>query len=593
MRLREERGSSLLMVLFLILLLTMLGLAVMGAAIGGAQRTQTRQNDVQSLHLAEKTLDETIAYITATLDGQVDISNAELDSRIDTFLSDLKDNLNGLSTRTKLVGGSSRITDITYTRDDVGTGNKLLINYVLTLTAEAEVNGVIRKLSQEVIIDTFPDFLKYAIGSQSNLTINGAPSIDGNLYAGKQFRISNTAVYTYKNNPNLSTSSKFPKLLNGAAYIQSLSEWRYSQDGEQFKIEDEAPAQMNATIQKILGISMDQVKIRNNREFVEINVHDSFIDKVTEAIGSDGDRVAVKDNIAAGKLSEFLSTHYSGRFVSITPDDLVKPEEPIKPEEPSDMTPEERTLYESKVAIYDQQMIVYEQEMDLYRQHMNEVNKPVKSTVYKGNLVLDGMELQGITYESTRNWFIVDGDLTIDHLDGGFIPIRANMLVTGNVLIRGEAEFDATVFVLGQGGIQPVSGYSTVLEDATIKGRGGSELVLISKGGILINRLEAFQSTPTELKAFFYTDQKAELYGVGSVFSLKGGFFAKGDLTINAVLGETKENSGGDRLDFDPYGNGSKPRFQVEYNQEVFEHQNIGLPRVNQINVRVGKMEMK
>lgn len=50
----NERGSALVLVMFVALLLTILGVAVLGATMGGAQRTETRENDVQSLHLAQR-----------------------------------------------------------------------------------------------------------------------------------------------------------------------------------------------------------------------------------------------------------------------------------------------------------------------------------------------------------------------------------------------------------------------------------------------------------------------------------------------------------------------------------------------------------
>lgn len=88
-RLKEERGSALVLVMFILLLLTILGLSVLSATIGGAQRTETRKNDVQSLHLAEKTLDEAVAYITSSLnkkiESNIDMSQEDLDQAIKNF----------------------------------------------------------------------------------------------------------------------------------------------------------------------------------------------------------------------------------------------------------------------------------------------------------------------------------------------------------------------------------------------------------------------------------------------------------------------------------------------------------------------------
>lgn len=579
---RDERGSALVMVLFLILILTILGMAVLGAAIGGAQRTETRESDVQSLHLAEKSLEGAIASITAQLSGKVDNNQKGLDAAIQSYLDGIRPE--DFVTGTALEAANGKITDISYAREG---GVNDFVQYILTIKAEAEVNGVVRRLQQQVIIDTYPDFLKYALGTEGDLEMNGSPLIEGNLYAGNKLWVSDTAQYNY-NGPS-STKSQFPKL-KGEAHIQSLSDWLYSRNDSIYQRVDESgdSAQISNLVQDIMGISMDKVKIKSQREFVEVNVRESFVDKVAEAVGDSLDRATIASKLNSGELGKHLGDRYPSTFVFLEADQFIKPD---KPAEPMDDSPEELERYEQEMAEYDFKM-------EEYRRHVKELTLPLKSTVYNGDLTLDGIEFTGVEYsEGVKNskdpshWFIVDGDLTIDNLGGVPISIRANMLVTGHVLIRGDANFDATIFSLGTKGAEPEPGYSTVLQDASVGGLGGKELVMISAGAILINRVDAFQLTPKVLKAFFYTDEDAELYGVGSAFSLYGGFFAKKTLTINAVVGEVAGSTGG--LSFNPSGNNSKPRFQVEYNPAVFDNQKIGLPRVNQINVRVGKLSIE
>lgn len=53
-RLASQQGSVLVLVMFIVLLLTILGVGVLSATVGGAKRAETRENDVQSLHLAQK-----------------------------------------------------------------------------------------------------------------------------------------------------------------------------------------------------------------------------------------------------------------------------------------------------------------------------------------------------------------------------------------------------------------------------------------------------------------------------------------------------------------------------------------------------------
>lgn len=166
--------------------------------------------------------------------------------------------------------------------------------------------------------------------------------------------------------------------------------------------------------------------------------------------------------------------------------------------------------------------------------------------------------------------------------------MRANILVTGKVEIRGEVEFDSTIYVL-KDSTKDIEDFTTIVEDASIKGLNNKELVLISQGQILINRLAAFDNNePKPLAAFFYTDSDAKLYGVGSIFSLSGGFFAKGDLTINAVRGIATGNNLGINIQ-----SNNLIRFKAIYNDQIFTDQKAGLPRVKAINIRVEELKLE
>ncbi|MDQ0192158.1 hypothetical protein [Paenibacillus wynnii] len=577
-RFTEERGSALVLVMFIVLLLTILGLSVLSAAVGGAQRTETRKNDVQSLHLAEKTLDEAVAYITASLnkkiDEKVDFSQTDLDDEIANFLQSLQDESNGLLVSTDLLqtDGAAAVGKIINV-DSVRTGSSQAgqsVSYRVTLTAEAEVNGVTRTLSQTVVIDTFPDFLKYTLGSESNLTINGAPYIQGNIYAGDTLTISDTARYTYKTIDHTFLSKPFELL--GEAHVQSLNKLVYQEQGKQPLTADK----LTSTTLMAGKILPENVKIKSHRSFVEVNVESSFIDKVAEAVGGGANRKQISDSLKSGSLASYLIGNYPSIF-----DHSTLPSKP-DPGDTSEHGQELQNEYNAAVLLLTQ---------------------PSKSVIYEGDLTLDGTELRGITYTqsaknstSPRNWYIIDGDLIINNYGNATpIQVRANILVTGKVEIRGKVEFDSTIFALRSSSAHSTEDYTTIVEDASIQGMNGKELVLISQGRILINRLAAFNnftnddvSAPLPLDAFFYTDSDAKLYGVGSIFSLSGGFFAKGDLTINAVRGSSVEGAG----DITITPDNNIIRFRASYNDQIFNDQKAGLPRVRTVNIRVENLKL-
>ncbi|WIV18209.1 hypothetical protein QPK24_17635 [Paenibacillus polygoni] len=550
-----EHGSALVLVMFIALLLTILGTAVLSAAVGGAQRAETRENDVQSLHLAEKTLEEVIAGITSNLQSivtkSIDGTQEKLERDVDLYLSGLEQgSYKDLMTSTELTNATGKLLQLDYKKVSY---QQQAAAYHVTLTVEAEVNGVQRELTQEVIYDTYPDFLKYTLGSENDLTINGSPYIQGNIYAGNNLRIGDKAKYYYQSR-DVQTLFSSPLQLDGEAHIQSLKQVLYTLNDTTKSAEEWLSE--GASSQFI--IPEKQLRVRNHRKFVQLNVRESFVDKVIESLKNSAiDRSLIRKHINNHTLGEFLRNY---PVLYDAPDQI-----PTKPGIPEQSDKPE-----------DQHAWAY------YRNQIERFTKPDKSFIYHGDLTYDGVELGGIEYESkSDHWFVVDGDLTINNYKDTPIMIKANMLVTGKLQIRGNVQLDSTIYVLGPSGGE---GYATLVEDAAISGSG----VVMSEGAVLINRLDAFQSKTEVIQAFFYTDSTAELYGVGSILSLSGGFFAKGDLTVNAVRGETFAGNG--VIQITPGTN--LVRFSARYNEEVYKQQQKGLPRVNQMSVQVGPIKL-
>lgn len=257
-RLASQQGSVLVLVMFIVLLLTILGVGVLSATVGGAKRAETRENDVQSLHLAQKKIDEVIAYMTQKLNQMlqqgIDRPQNELNSDIQQFLKKLQDQASGFRSLTSINGAANRITSITLD-ESASSGSQ----YAVVIQASADVNGISRNLEQRVTVTTFPDFLNYSLGSEGDVILNGAPFIKGNLYAGGQLKLSPLAFYMH-NGRELNQPTLYP-LLEGEAHIQSLNEIQYwnggsyvdvPTGGEQYKLVNERVKQTyeNSLIKK-------------------------------------------------------------------------------------------------------------------------------------------------------------------------------------------------------------------------------------------------------------------------------------------------------------------------------------------------------
>ncbi|MNU56414.1 hypothetical protein D3C71_455110 [compost metagenome] len=587
-RVQEERGSALVMVLFIVLVLTILGMGVLSATLGGARRTETRESDVQSLHLAQKSIDEAVAALTTGLEQYDDIRPEDLVTTINAVLSKINPENKPVSTGLNdngVASANARILNIEY----LGSTGPLNTNYNLLITVEAEVNGVMRKLKQEVTIDTYPDFLKYAMGSESNVIFNGAPYVRGNIYAGDKLMLSNVADYTFNNKEGHQPTTGYSMIdplngLNSEITVQSLNSLVYRNGGHEVPYQ-ELDINNTGLVGQVLGTNVrpQDIKIKDHKKFVQINVNESIVDKVVEAIKGVGNTDELTRQDIRSHLPDLVSqliSQYAARFeVMETPVDGIEPSYPLDPSDPVKMGE-----YQKALAEYNAQHALYVKTLDDQRSKMSSMSR---SAIFKGGLKIDGNLYSTLTYKpeekNSGRWFIVDGDLNIDNSAGTeAMNIRGNIIVTGNVKISGKVNMDSTMFVMGQ----------TVVQDAAISGLGGKELVLISRGEILVTRFDSFQNAaPQTLDAFFYTDSTAELYGVGSAFWLNGGFFAKGDLTVNAVVGSAVKQT--DHIEFDEHGAGELKRFNVTYNPQVFEDQKLSLPRVQKVNIRLGELTLQ
>ncbi|SDF21731.1 hypothetical protein SAMN04488542_10777 [Fontibacillus panacisegetis] len=576
---RNERGYALVLVMFMVVIFLILATAVMGAALGGANRTEKAEDNVQSLHLAEKTLDEAVAYLVAQYDGK---AMRPVDLAIDmrqTKLDELKNKI----TNTKLNSAGGKLISIEplpLAADHT--------SYSVKLTAEAIVNETRRTLQQEVIISSYPEFLNYAFGSEKDVIINGAVySPKGSVYAGNELKIDNWADYKYFTIDKW-IKAAYPRLDlkdDNKVFVQSLDAIKvHNLTGVTPRGREEGDytsylRSSNPLIEDLLGISKNQIQIRSNKKFVSINVEETFIDKATEATGIDTARSEIKNAIDSGNYTAF-----SDKLVSYGVTKMNAP--PVKPTPPLDLNDTNAmNEYLSKKADYDN--------------YIAQFKNITGSKLFDGDLELDGIEYKALEFTnnaqqgvngSSVKWFIVNGDLKIMNYNPNLnekLTIKGNILVTGDVTISGNVLVDATIYTLGE----------TTLQDAIIRGMGDDrkQLMMISKGKIFINRVDApsnhgsySSSNPNTLDAFFYTDDTAELYGVGSIFWLNGGFFSKGTLTINAVRGDV-EDTGSD-FNFhitEAERDKDKSRFVIEYNDQFFENQSAALPRVEKLSVQV------
>lgn len=607
--LREERGSAFLLVLFMILLFMMLGVAVLGATIGGAKRTLKAEDNVQTLHLADKAISEAVASVMVNFNNR-SIEPNELKDKLEYFVKEYNDYAKNQVSSSELNGAKAPqyralsicihginpdvLNDSKYCGSDTVTSSSET-DRMLRITAEAEVNESKRILVQDVKLNTYPDFLNYAVGSEGNVDINGAAYFKGNLYAGLNLRIWDRAQYYLNGNifPNAVESqfiyvdpedpeSQSTDQAKGVIRVQSSGNVYYNDNptnnDSDYKHLLSSPDISNEAFHE-LG---DKLELTDTSKFISINVGQSFVDKVYASLGLD-------------VYNEIIHTSFRNEYKKGGAEALINAAKNYYPSTDIKKMPSRRNANGSENTEYDNQV----------KELSDQLGSLSNSTIFEEDLQI-GDELKSIyfTDKDADKWLIVDGDLTVQNFDAAkALALRGNILVTGRILLNGKIDMDSTMLILGGN-----SGEKNEIVDAEIHGltiagqRKG--LVLMAAGPIDIYRVDSFtplgdgydRDDPKTLEAFFYTDKKAELYGVGSLFWIHGGFFAKEGVTINAVLGNTTKAANATDLTFTNQTGSERQndaRFVIDYDQNVFMSQTSALPRVDTIRVELKKKELK
>lgn len=213
------------------------------------------------------------------------------------------------------------------------------------------------------------------------------------------------------------------------------------------------------------------------------------------------------------------------------------------------------------------------------------------------SLLLSNDNINLYAKESTDNALYLDGSLFSE----GDVTIQGDD-EEGNDEENDTLSLDGTMYAKGK----------TNISNLSIRGWQDGQLVSLSKESLLITRINEFQNfgdsdepdggpyVPQSddviqpLKGFFYTDKDvvtdgsppaADLYGVGSLFFVEGGLFAKGDFLINAVRGETDGFDIKSAVPSEGMQEDHFSRFIVNYDRNILLGQLDYLPKVEHLSL--------
>ncbi|EPE62814.1 hypothetical protein L479_00771 [Exiguobacterium sp. S17] len=408
----------------------------------------------------------------------------------------------------------------------------LQVNVVASRQTNPEQPLLSVEYTQDLYLTALPAFLYYVLGSDEQLTVNGMPTVKGNVFSGGPLAFDRTANYQLNGNDEQlenSASSRFH--LDGRIDLTNPADCQFCSQPNYFTTGNDVANELPD-----FGPAASQ--------FSAFQYDYSII--------------------------EFLNRRLDTKLPYTNSVDATVFEAPT--------IPKTDDVFEiDKVITDDGSQIIERPSPYLNKAAYDRLTESTIITL-PDELTNNQMYITESIKKSDRP-LLFDGDLVIDSLT--HLSIERPLIVRGDLKIQGTVSFESTVYVLGD----------TIIDRANIQpltADGLNSLILLSKGKILLNRINEFKAESTVLQAFLYSDSldKTQVYAVGSDLQIKGGLYSKGPLELSVFRGRFSES---DQLSaeqyFDSHIQEHRPeysRLQLTYNDAVFNQLNT-LPVTNQL----------
>ncbi|WP_017755975.1 type IV pilus modification PilV family protein [Calidifontibacillus oryziterrae] len=553
----NQRGAALPLVLMAIIIFSILGLSILSAAVNGAKRANIQTQNYQNTQVAIEELEKVVAeIITEIEDRNIKPENSDYHNQI----SNLIDSISDVS-----------ITDLTI----ANFGTTSTPNKAFLLSKTIDEDGRKKTISRNLYLSSYPSFLNYVAGTHGGvMTINGAARFNGNINA-KNLIVSNIAEFKQGSGES-SIISTYPEI-NGDIFVEeSINGINKLNHPDIFNYFEDPDPTIYPPKEDFVDVNFIETFKKKLNQALKSNYFSISDDITNETLMKNVIKNVVQDNCINAinsyqPLIDDDSIFDGGNCINnyyIIENDLNQSLFNDATLTPPDLSGKKVILFTDTISIED---------VDSGELRFNDVERGVFSLSENFKIDEDA-------------WLIVHGDLIIE--SNNDVEIDGNILVTGDLIIQGnegddKIYFNSIIYCLGTSTINNTNILGlTLYEDKDMDGiNDESQLVLLTRNNLMITRINEFATVDdiTEpLRGYFYTDSYAELYGVGSLFHIKGGLFASNGLEINAVRGNVSNS--GNILNFTSPAMG-KPRFIVDYDDSVILNHLDVLPVVDRIRV--------
>ncbi|MBN8200730.1 hypothetical protein [Bacillus sp. NTK034] len=503
-----------------------------------------------------------------------------------------------------------------------------VLDIIIVTKNPIETEGrITRTIKKRLILSPLPSFLKYAAGSFSDkndagLILNGSANFSGNVYAN-QLTINEDAEFELRNGSkkrqDTNMSSINGDLYSSAANLLPLLDEENFYKGQvpvlkhdsQF-INIDFDKTMNEQANQLLSASGIPVFRTGEGELFSKEIASGILASfsmntlIEGQIEKQGGLPKTLQQIVTNMDAPLESYLINNSEAALLLSGLIQGDVVIMAED-APIEINEKLIVDGDLYLVNYESLTLNEDILVTgRTHLVnfdgklEVNESITSA---NNVIIesyaknrDDLFEKGIKV----NGDILTGKSTIINALNTSIEMKGTIVSNESFTINGDeagepSENDQVIFdsVVYAGKRANISNVNIIGAENNSK-----QLVLMAKENLLLTRINEFNNfnPPREgekpyipedegikpLKGFFYTENDAELYGVGSLFYINGGIFAKERLTINAIRGEVDsiENLPLKSSQEDRYS-----RFIVNYDQNVLLQRIDTLPIVKHLQI--------
>ncbi|RIW37709.1 hypothetical protein D3H55_03840 [Bacillus salacetis] len=645
----NQRGNTLITVMITSLVVITLGMAVLSASIGGAKRTEVRETDIDITYDGLRLVDEMTADLSAKLSLDSfkiqNISAAGLTAKLSTYFTSRQSQLSAgdsiscvnvvdvtSDTPKYLISGvenqclGDTISGLqTFGIDPARQLTRVLEFVVAVETPENQEGTVSRTIRKRVILSPLPGFLKYAAGAEEETILNGSPNIAGNVF-GKKVTIDKNAHYqlTDGNDKEIETpySSIFGDIYidsSKAKYIEVMdyltADKFYHNRLPQLKNDSQfIEVEFEKTINEQINV------IQQEQGFTQTSTLEELPDELVRSIKNaySFTPASFPGSPALESLDGLLDEDLVSQVDSLsyklidrsTDSNIQVPGDLVISSVSSNLNFPGKIIADGDIYIIGNQNIALNDVIATGDIHLINLNGAM---TVKGDIISGGsINIQGNsnflfkkdTLTNETGYMLAGTSLNIESLDSAS-TIIGNIIAGGQLFIQGNSnegdlpEDDEVIFdsVIYSGGEAFISNLNISGSEENTK-----QLILLAGGKLTMTRMNEYKNfvqseegddfngivrdtSIKPLKAFFYTNEMAELYGVGSLFHIDGGVFAHHTLKINAIRGEISNIREADlystKIDQDLHYS----RFNINYNRDILLQKIDALPKTESLSL--------